>query len=57
MPIISEKIWQLNGTNGNIIEIAKKYFSDRILPKEGFSPKGNSLGKFEILFPRIQNNN
>lgn len=57
MPTLSEKIWQLNGGNGNIIDIAKKYFEDKVLPKEGFSPSDTKLGKFEILFPRIQNDN
>ena len=54
MPTISEKIWNLNGANGNIIDTAKKYFTDKILPKEGFSVKGAKLGDFEILFPRIE---
>ena len=54
MPTISEKIWSLNGANGNIIEVAKKYFQDKQIPKEGFSPADNQLGKFEILFPRIE---
>ena len=54
MPTLSEKIWQLNGAQGNIIEVAKKYFEDKLLPEDGFSPKGTQLGKFEILFPRIQ---
>jgi methionyl-tRNA synthetase len=54
MPTLSEKIWQLNGGNGNIVETAKKYFEDKVLPKEGFSPSDTKLGKFEILFPRIQ---
>jgi methionyl-tRNA synthetase len=53
MPTLSEKIWKLNGASGNIVDVAKKYFSDKILPKEGFSPKGSKLGAFEILFPRI----
>ena len=53
MPVISEKIWKLNGAAGNIIDIAKKYFADGILPEAGFSPAGSKLGAFEILFPRI----
>ena len=57
MPTLSEKIWQLSGATGNIVDVAKKYFSDRLLPKDGFSPKGSKLGKFEILFPRIQDGN
>ena len=54
MPTISEKIWALNGANGNIIEVAKKYFQDKQIPKEGFSSANNKLGNFEILFPRIE---
>ena len=57
MPTLSEKIWQLNGANGNMVETAKKYFEDKQLPKEGFSPSDTKLGNFEILFPRIQNDN
>lgn len=53
MPTISQKIWELNGAAGNVNDTAKKYFTDKILPCGGFSPKGASLGKFEILFPRI----
>lgn len=53
MPTLSEKIWQLNGAAGNIIDVAKKCFADKVLPKEGFSPKGSKLGAFEILFPRL----
>ena len=37
-----------------IVDVAKKYFENKQLPKEGFSPSDTTLGKFEILFPRIQ---
>jgi methionyl-tRNA synthetase len=54
MPTISQKIWGLNGANGNIYDTSKQYFIDKQLPKDGFSIKGSSLGSFEILFPRIE---
>ncbi|MCL2799386.1 MAG: methionine--tRNA ligase [Endomicrobia bacterium] len=54
MPTLSEKIWAITGANGNITETAKKYFKDKIIPAEGFSPAGSKLETPGILFPRIQ---
>ncbi len=53
MPEISEKIWKINGAEGNINETAKKYFADKNIPANGFSPAGSQLQAAEILFPRI----
>jgi len=53
MPEIAEKIWATTGAAGSIIETAKKYFADKKIPPEGFSPAGAQLKAAEILFPRI----
>jgi methionyl-tRNA synthetase len=53
MPSIGEKIWHITGATGNINEVAKKYFADGIIPKEGFSVSGADLQVPGILFPRI----
>jgi methionyl-tRNA synthetase len=53
MPAIGEKIWHITGAAGNINEVAKKYFADGIIPKEGFSVSGAKLQTPGILFPRV----
>jgi methionyl-tRNA synthetase len=54
MPEISAKIWAVNGAGGDINEAAKKYFTDKIIPENGFSKPGAKLQSPGILFPRIQ---
>jgi methionyl-tRNA synthetase len=53
MPILAEKIWQITGASGNITDVAKKYFTNGIIPKDGFSVSGTDLQIPGILFPRI----
>lgn len=53
MPDIAEKIWKINGAEGDINIIAKQYFKDKLIPKKGFTLPGADLNKAEILFPRI----
>jgi len=53
MPSLAEKIWQITGASGNINDVAKKYFTNGIIPKEGFSVSGADLQIPGILFPRI----
>ncbi|MDR2644461.1 MAG: methionine--tRNA ligase [Endomicrobium sp.] len=53
MPSIAEKIWQITGASGNITDVAKKYFTNGMLPKDGFSVSGADLQIPGILFPRI----
>ncbi|MDR1511402.1 MAG: methionine--tRNA ligase [Endomicrobium sp.] len=54
MPVSSEKIWNMMGAVGNISEVAKKYFSNMIIPENGFSAPQTKLNSMEILFPRIE---
>ncbi|MDR2860498.1 MAG: methionine--tRNA ligase [Elusimicrobiota bacterium] len=54
MPETSEKIWKINGADGNIEEAAKKYFKDKEIPNDGFSKIGAKLQAPDILFPRIK---
>lgn len=54
MPTLSEKIWGMMGGVDNINEIAKKYFADMIIPKNGFLVPQIKLNIMEILFPRIE---
>jgi methionyl-tRNA synthetase len=54
MPKLSEKIWRIIGANGDINEVAKKYFSDFIVPKNDLSIYFSQQRKVkEIVFPRI----
>ncbi|MCA6070033.1 MAG: methionine--tRNA ligase [Endomicrobium sp.] len=53
MPTLSEEIWRITGATGSIIETAKKYFTDRIIPETGFSVAGSQLRVSGILFPRV----
>jgi methionyl-tRNA synthetase len=53
MPSLAEKIWQITGASGNINDVAKKYFTNGIIPKDGFSVSGADLQIPGILFPRI----
>ncbi|MDR1941723.1 MAG: methionine--tRNA ligase [Endomicrobium sp.] len=53
MPELSKKIWLITGASGDIETCAKKYFADKQIPKEGFSPSGAQLQTAGILFPRI----
>ncbi|MDR2676744.1 MAG: methionine--tRNA ligase [Endomicrobium sp.] len=53
MPISAKKIWCATGANGNIDEVAKKYFKDFIIPQDGFSISGSQLQNMENLFLRI----
>jgi methionyl-tRNA synthetase len=53
MPNLAKKIWQITGASGNIDEVAKKYFTDSIVPRDGFSVSGAALQIPGILFPRI----
>ncbi|MDR2192820.1 MAG: methionine--tRNA ligase [Endomicrobium sp.] len=55
MPALAEKIWTITGASGNISETAKKYFADKTIPQNGFSPSGAQLQSPGVLFPRIQN--
>ncbi|MDR2708824.1 MAG: methionine--tRNA ligase [Elusimicrobiota bacterium] len=54
MPETSQKIWSLNGANGSINEAAQKYFKDKKIVAQEFSPAGAQLSKSQILFPRIK---
>jgi methionyl-tRNA synthetase len=53
MPSLAEKIWQITGASGNINDVAKKYFTYGIIPKDGFSVSGADLQIPGILFLRI----
>ncbi|MCL2334516.1 MAG: hypothetical protein FWC57_00445, partial [Endomicrobia bacterium] len=53
MPEVAQKIWKITGAKGDITDTAKKYFADKQIPAEGFSPAGAQLKAAEILFPRI----
>jgi methionyl-tRNA synthetase len=53
MPSLAEKIWQITGASGNINDVTKKYFTNGIIPKGGFSVSGTDLQAPGILFPRI----
>ncbi|MDR3306785.1 MAG: class I tRNA ligase family protein [Endomicrobium sp.] len=53
MPTLTEKIWRIIGAAGNINDIAKKYFTDGIIPENGFSISNADLQIPGILFPRI----
>ncbi|MDR1663122.1 MAG: methionine--tRNA ligase [Endomicrobium sp.] len=53
MPNIAEKIWQITGASGNINDVARKYFINGVIPKDGFSVSGRDLQGPKILFPRI----
>ncbi|MDR0401658.1 MAG: methionine--tRNA ligase [Endomicrobium sp.] len=55
MPTISEKIWRMIGGFGNINDVAKKYFTDTIIPENGFLIKNVKFNSIEILFPKIEN--
>jgi methionyl-tRNA synthetase len=54
MPIISKKIWEINGAQGDLEEIAKDYLANPKKYKDGFSKAGAKLQIAEVLFPRIQ---
>lgn len=54
MPDLSARIWSICAAKGNIEETAKKYFKDKTIPGEGFSPAGSPLRQAQALFPRIQ---
>ena len=53
MPTLSEDIWRITGAMGNMIETAKKYFADHVIPENGFSVAGSQLRVSGILFPRV----
>ncbi len=53
MPTVTQRIWAVTGASGNIEDTAKKYFTDKIIPENGFSVPGAKLQAAEILFPRI----
>jgi methionyl-tRNA synthetase len=54
MPALSKKIWTLAGADGDFETVSKKYFADKIIPENGFCPRGNKIGNFGIMFPRIE---
>ncbi|MDR1260058.1 MAG: methionine--tRNA ligase [Endomicrobium sp.] len=53
IPVSAEKIWHTMGASNDINKIAKKYFTDFIIPKSGFSVSDSQLQDTEGLFARI----
>jgi methionyl-tRNA synthetase len=53
MPTLSEKIWRMIGASGDINEVAKKYFIDFTVPKNGFLIHLSHLEPKVIIFPRL----